>query len=125
RKPVAGEAVASRPAAQESKVKLLKADDLRAWLRTSDNTIHIGEHSLDVDHARRIARDILELTTCPGNFGGPGPHSCVYCGGLLPCAVAPVVEGARQIEKEKDDQARVDRQPDSHVALPQRANGEK
>src|SRR5262245_6176699 len=22
---------------------------------------------------------------CPENLGGPGPHSCVYCGDYLPC----------------------------------------
>jgi hypothetical protein len=43
-------------------VRLLKAEELRASLRISDGTIHIGDYTCDVEHARRIAIDILALT---------------------------------------------------------------
>ncbi len=63
--------------------------------------------TLTRDDAYRLASDIIDLFQfpaasaqgaetehCPDNLGGPGPHSCIYCGDFLPCsrASAPTPE---------------------------------
>lgn len=36
-------------------------------------------------HDPAVPRSAQLLEHCPENLGGPGPHSCVYCGDFLPC----------------------------------------
>jgi hypothetical protein len=58
---------------REETPMLLKADDLRAWLELSTQTIHVGDYTLSREHARRIATDILELLESNDDPGGaPG-----------------------------------------------------
>jgi hypothetical protein len=41
-------------------VPLLPADAIRAWLRTSDQTLHIGDLTLTNDEAKRVVLDLLQ-----------------------------------------------------------------